>query len=131
MVKNILESDTWIFPLLLLIASIGITLTSGVARWRRSRSLAHWKKGHSVIVCLLVTVTAFPLMLFITGLCLWPFVGSLPGMPWGLTDEGVFNVCAIVSAMPVSLLCGWIYIRLRWVTIEAGQPNQTEDKHVA
>lgn len=114
MIKKILESDTWLLSLLPLIAVVGIALTSAVARYRRLRSSAHAKKRHSIIVCLFVTVLAFPLLLIIAGLCLWPLVGSLPGMPWGLTDEGVCNGCALVLAIPVSLLCGKIYCLLRW-----------------
>ena len=57
---------------------------------------------------------AFPCLLVVAGLCVWPTVGILLGMPWGLTDEGVFNLCALVLVVPVSLITGMFYRHVRW-----------------
>ena len=126
--KKVVElPDEYLLPLLLVTAVVFLAIPWAVARFRGwsarrgplaedavQTAIGKRMPKSSVWAALGAAVLAFPCLLVVAGLCAWPMVGSLPGMPWGLTDEGVFNLCALVLVVPVSLITGMIYMYVRW-----------------
>ena len=126
--KKVIElPDEYLLPLLFVIAVVFLAVPWAVARFRERSArrsplaedavqTATGKRmpKSSVWAALGAAALAFPCLLVVAGLCAWPMVGSLPGMPWGLTDEGVFNLCALVLVVPVSLITGVLYRHVRW-----------------
>jgi len=121
MIKRVVElPDEYLLLLLLVMAVVGFAIPWLVAcvHGHFSCHVHPKKKRHSLWLALPAALFAFVVILFVTGLCLWPVVGHLPGMPWGLTDEGVFNLCLLILILPVSILSGLIYRVVRWEGFE-------------
>lgn len=128
LIKEVVQlPDAYLLPLLFVIAAVFLAVPWAVARFcgRSARreplaenavQTATGKRmpKSSLWTALGAAALAFPCLLVIAGLCAWPMVGSLPGMPWGLTDEGVFNLAALVLVPPVSIVTGMLYRYLRW-----------------
>ena len=126
--KTVIElPDAYLLPLLFVIAAVFLVVPWVFARFRGwaarrdplaqdavQTATAKQMPKSSVWAALGAAALAFPCLLVVAGLCAWPMVGSLPGMPWGLTDEGVFNLCALVLLVPVSLITGMLYRYVRW-----------------
>jgi len=114
--KKLFDTDEYFLPLFLVVVVIGFMLTWLLARLRER--LTHrrqiWKKKRSVWLPLVVAGLAFPIVLGLIALGIWQDVHTLPGFPWGLTDEGVANLCALILVLPVSILSGAIYRGMRW-----------------
>jgi len=114
--KRLFDTDEYVQPLFLVVAVIGFMLPWLLVRLRERLTNRRqiWRKKRSVWLPLVVAGLAFPIVLLVVGIAVWPVVHTLPGFPWGLTDEGVFNLCALILVMPVSVLSGVIYRSMRW-----------------
>ena len=126
--KKVIElPDEYLLLLLFVIAAVFLAVPWVLARFRGwaarrdplaqdavQTATAKQMPKSSVWAALGAAALSFPCLLVLAGLCPWPMVGSLPGMPWGLTDEGVFNLCALVRVVPVSLITGMLYRHVRW-----------------